>query len=115
MSPLPNSLILLTTLLFLSHLLYIECEPDNVQTLNTNPSHYSKFNPKIPPLRTLSSSKRFEGSSDLVNLKYHMGPVLSSPINIYLIWNQNNNDQVSEPWCWVHGGNYHKSCMLPKY
>ncbi|CAL0316688.1 unnamed protein product [Lupinus luteus] len=85
--PLPNSLILLTTLLFLSNLLYIECEADNnVQTLNTNPSHYSKFNPKIPPLRTLSSSKRFEGSSDLVNLKYHMGPVLSSPINIYLIW-----------------------------
>ncbi|XP_015940177.1 protein EXORDIUM-like 5 [Arachis duranensis] len=49
------------------------------QTLQTNPSF---FNPRVP----LSSSKRFEGSSDLVNLKYHMGPVLSSPINIYLIW-----------------------------
>ncbi|URE38930.1 hypothetical protein MUK42_07143 [Musa troglodytarum] len=34
----------------------------------------------------LSSSKRFEGSSDLVHLRYHMGPVLSSPINLYLIW-----------------------------
>lgn len=43
------------------------------------------FNPKLPP-KTLSSSKKFEGSSDLVNLRYHMGPVLSSPINIYLIW-----------------------------
>ncbi|KAL7082922.1 hypothetical protein ACP275_14G131300 [Erythranthe tilingii] len=35
---------------------------------------------------SLSASKRFEGSSNLVNLRYHMGPVLSSPINIYLIW-----------------------------
>ncbi|CAL9155152.1 protein EXORDIUM-like 5 [Musa acuminata AAA Group] len=34
----------------------------------------------------LSSSKRYEGSSDLVHLRYHMGPVLSSPINLYLIW-----------------------------
>ncbi|BAT94811.1 hypothetical protein VIGAN_08145100 [Vigna angularis var. angularis] len=53
------------------------------QTLNTNPT---LFNPQVPPLRTLSSSKRFEGSSEFVKLKYHMGPVLSSPINIYLIW-----------------------------
>ncbi|EXC60108.1 hypothetical protein L484_000690 [Morus notabilis] len=53
------------------------------QTLNTKPDI---FNPKLPP-RSLSSSKKFEGSSDLVNLRYHMGPVLSSsPINIYLIW-----------------------------
>lgn len=43
------------------------------------------LNPKLPP-KALSSSKKFEGSSDLVNLRYHMGPVLSSPINIYLIW-----------------------------
>lgn len=43
-------------------------------------------NPKLPP-PPLSSSKRFEGSSDLVHLRYHMGPVLSSsPIKIYLIW-----------------------------
>ncbi|KAK4745035.1 hypothetical protein SAY87_011347 [Trapa incisa] len=53
------------------------------QTLTTKPQH---FNPKLP-LRPLSSSKRFEGSSDLVHLRYHMGPVLSSSlINIYLIW-----------------------------
>ncbi|KAK5838177.1 hypothetical protein PVK06_006904 [Gossypium arboreum] len=54
------------------------------QTLNTQDAEF--FNPKLPP-RTLSSSKRFEGSSNLVDLRYHMGPVLSSsPINIYLIW-----------------------------
>ncbi|KAJ6822650.1 protein EXORDIUM-like 5 [Iris pallida] len=34
----------------------------------------------------LSASKRYEGSSDLIHLRYHMGPVLSSPINLYLIW-----------------------------
>ncbi|KAL0560899.1 hypothetical protein IC582_001316 [Cucumis melo] len=46
----------------------------------------SVHNPKLPP-PPLSSSKKFEGSSDLVNLRYHMGPVLSSsPINIYIIW-----------------------------
>lgn len=43
------------------------------------------FNPKLPP-KALSSSKKFEGSSDLVHLRYHMGPVSSSPISIYLIW-----------------------------
>ncbi|XP_073144389.1 protein EXORDIUM-like 5 [Henckelia pumila] len=43
------------------------------------------FNPQLPP-RSFAASKRYEGSSDLVNLRYHMGPVLSSPINIYLIW-----------------------------
>ena len=43
------------------------------------------INPRLP--KSLSSSKRFEGSSDLVKLKYHMGPVLSSsPIKVYIIW-----------------------------
>ncbi|XP_018811542.1 protein EXORDIUM-like 7 [Juglans regia] len=28
----------------------------------------------------------YEGSSDLVNLEYHMGPVLASPIKLYVIW-----------------------------
>ncbi|KAL3631628.1 Protein EXORDIUM-like 5 [Castilleja foliolosa] len=53
-----------------------------------NTKTYTAFNPQLPvqPLRSLSSSKKFEGSSNLVNLRYHMGPVLSSPINIYLIW-----------------------------
>ncbi|KAM7470989.1 hypothetical protein LguiA_009172 [Lonicera macranthoides] len=54
----------------------------NVQTLNAQPEYH---NPKLPP-RPLSTSKKFEGSSNLVNLRYHMGPVLSSPINIYIIW-----------------------------
>lgn len=31
-------------------------------------------------------SKNFEGSSDLIDLQYHMGPVLTSPINLYIIW-----------------------------
>ncbi|KAJ9178717.1 hypothetical protein P3X46_010577 [Hevea brasiliensis] len=57
--------------------------PPQLQALNTKPEY---INPKLPP-RTLSSSKKFEGSSDLVQLRYHMGPVLSSsPINMYLIW-----------------------------
>ncbi|KAF5727111.1 protein EXORDIUM-like 5 [Tripterygium wilfordii] len=54
------------------------------QTFNIKPESF--FNPKLPP-RTLSSNKKFEGSSNLVDLRYHMGPVLSSsPIKIYLIW-----------------------------
>ncbi|CAA0830749.1 Protein EXORDIUM-like 3 [Striga hermonthica] len=31
-------------------------------------------------------SKRFEGSSDLVHLDYHMGPVLTSEITVHPIW-----------------------------
>ncbi|OWM84023.1 protein EXORDIUM-like 5 [Punica granatum] len=60
-----------------------DASDQQLQTLSTKPQY---FNPKLP-LRPLSSSKRFEGSSDLVQLRYHMGPVLSSaPINVYLIW-----------------------------
>lgn len=33
-----------------------------------------------------NQGKNYEGSSDLVNLEYHMGPVLASPINLYVIW-----------------------------
>ncbi|KAK7278382.1 hypothetical protein RJT34_23410 [Clitoria ternatea] len=84
MSPLRNPLLFLS-LFLLVVLSTASPQQPQLQTLNPNPS---KFNPKIPipPLRTLSSSKRFEGSSEFVKLKYHMGPVLSSPINIYLIW-----------------------------
>ncbi|KAK5831203.1 protein EXORDIUM-like 7 [Gossypium arboreum] len=32
-----------------------------------------------------------QGSSDLANLVYHMGPVLSSPIKLYIIWYGNWN------------------------
>ncbi|KAB2601675.1 hypothetical protein D8674_002680 [Pyrus ussuriensis x Pyrus communis] len=33
-----------------------------------------------------NQAKNYEGSSDLVDLQYHMGPVLASPINLYVIW-----------------------------
>ncbi|KAH0658356.1 hypothetical protein KY289_027104 [Solanum tuberosum] len=33
-----------------------------------------------------SPSKKYEGSSDLIQLKYHMGPVLTANITIYPIW-----------------------------
>lgn len=32
------------------------------------------------------NSKKFEGSSDLVHLKYHMGPVLTTNITVHTIW-----------------------------
>lgn len=35
--------------------------------------------------------ENYEGSSDLVNLEYHMGPVLAYPINLYIIWYGNWN------------------------
>ncbi|XVE88453.1 hypothetical protein DITRI_Ditri19aG0070900 [Diplodiscus trichospermus] len=33
-----------------------------------------------------NQAENYEGSSDLVNLEYHMGPVLAAPINLYIIW-----------------------------
>lgn len=33
-----------------------------------------------------NQANNYEGSSDLVDLRYHMGPVLASPINLYIIW-----------------------------
>ncbi|KAG8385115.1 hypothetical protein BUALT_Bualt03G0008000 [Buddleja alternifolia] len=33
-----------------------------------------------------NQEKNYEGSSDFIDLKYHMGPVLASPINLYIIW-----------------------------
>ncbi|WCJ28492.1 EXORDIUM like 1 [Euphorbia peplus] len=43
----------------------------------------------------------YEGSSDLVDLQYHMGPVLSSPtINLYIIWyghwSQNHQNTIKD-------------------
>ncbi|XP_057528221.1 protein EXORDIUM-like 3 [Amaranthus tricolor] len=32
------------------------------------------------------SSKKFEGSSEFVDLKYHMGPVMTSSITVHIIW-----------------------------
>ncbi|XP_002994037.2 protein EXORDIUM-like 3 [Selaginella moellendorffii] len=34
----------------------------------------------------LESSKAFEGSSDYVHMKYHMGPVLSPKMHVYIVW-----------------------------
>ncbi|XWS16029.1 hypothetical protein CRYUN_Cryun34aG0051100 [Craigia yunnanensis] len=33
-----------------------------------------------------NQAENYEGSSDLVNLEYYMGPILASPINLYIIW-----------------------------
>ncbi|XP_047957384.1 protein EXORDIUM-like 7 [Salvia hispanica] len=38
------------------------------------------------PIFSFNQQKNHEGSSNLIDLKYHMGPVLTSPINIYIIW-----------------------------
>ncbi|KAJ7969300.1 Protein EXORDIUM-like [Quillaja saponaria] len=38
------------------------------------------------PWSQFNQAKNYEGSSDLVDLQYHMGPVLSAPINLYIIW-----------------------------
>ncbi|KAL5984308.1 Protein EXORDIUM-like 5 [Asimina triloba] len=48
--------------------------------------HHHAHPHRPPPPSALRASDKFEGSSNLVRLRYHMGPVLSSPINIYLIW-----------------------------
>ncbi|CAA7022005.1 unnamed protein product [Microthlaspi erraticum] len=68
-------------------------KPPAAQSLNVaSPvaaaAEFELVNPKLPPRSlSLASSKKYEGSSDLVHLRYHMGPVLSSaPINIYIIW-----------------------------
>ncbi|KAK9060946.1 hypothetical protein SSX86_018126 [Deinandra increscens subsp. villosa] len=34
----------------------------------------------------LGSNKKFEGSSEFVKLKYHMGPVLTENITVHIIW-----------------------------
>jgi hypothetical protein len=35
---------------------------------------------------TYGGSKKYEGSSEFVDLKYHMGPVLTANITIHTIW-----------------------------
>ncbi|KAF5745303.1 protein EXORDIUM-like 5 [Tripterygium wilfordii] len=76
--------ILLVTFIISSSSSSTTISSNKTHTFNIKPESF--FNPKFPP-RTLSSNKKFDGSSNLVDLRYHMGPVLSSsPINIYLIW-----------------------------
>lgn len=33
-----------------------------------------------------NQAENYEGSSDLLDLEYHMGPVLAAPIDLYIIW-----------------------------
>ncbi|GMY05281.1 protein EXORDIUM-like 5 [Fagus crenata] len=89
MSPLPSTppQYFFIPILLTIFLITLTNASTKTQTLNTNPNPQIQYtNPKLP-LKSFSSSKKFEGSSNLVHLRYHMGPVLSSsPINIYLIW-----------------------------
>ncbi|KAJ6869527.1 hypothetical protein NC651_034306 [Populus alba x Populus x berolinensis] len=47
-----------------------------------------------------NQAKNYEGSSDLVDLQYHMGPVLAGPVNLYIIWygrwNQNHQATIRD-------------------
>ncbi|KAK9129214.1 hypothetical protein Sjap_009701 [Stephania japonica] len=78
----------LTFLLFLSISTTTAAAKTSQTTTTTTTLELKKnyYNPKVAAPEALAASKRFEGSSNLVKLKYHMGPVLSSPIKIYLIW-----------------------------
>ncbi|KAI4973584.1 hypothetical protein ZWY2020_041365 [Hordeum vulgare] len=42
--------------------------------------------PPRDAVAALGASKKFEGSSDLVKLEYHMGPVLAADITVHPIW-----------------------------
>ncbi|KAL5977496.1 Protein EXORDIUM-like 7 [Asimina triloba] len=46
--------------------------------LTFSPAHVFSMQPR--------QVTNYEGSSELVDLVYHMGPVLASPINLYIIW-----------------------------
>ncbi|KAL5728106.1 Protein EXORDIUM-like 3 [Ranunculus cassubicifolius] len=45
--------------------------------------HQKKFNSTD---LSFGASKKFEGSSEFVHLRYHMGPVLTTNITVHLIW-----------------------------
>ncbi|CAL1405171.1 unnamed protein product [Linum trigynum] len=50
---------------------------------------YRPWPPTTHPNATdlaLGASKKFEGSSDFVHLRYHMGPVLTNNITVHVIW-----------------------------
>ncbi|KAJ0564720.1 putative protein EXORDIUM [Helianthus annuus] len=36
------------------------------------------------------ANKKYEGSSEFVKMKYHMGPVLTSNITVHIIWYSHN-------------------------
>jgi hypothetical protein len=64
-----------------SHLLLISCFCFSTALAALSWNQDKQFN----------QAKNYEGSSDLVDLQYHMGPVLASPINLYVIWYGNWN------------------------
>lgn len=74
---------LILALLFLASLLILleAASPFPYKQQAFKPRHGSSL-----PSSSITSSKRYEGSTDLIHLRYHMGPVLSSPVNLYIIW-----------------------------
>ncbi|MQM20509.1 hypothetical protein Taro_053532 [Colocasia esculenta] len=84
-----SMLLLLSFLLFSSLVHSHRPDPSPVQTPNEQQLPSWRLRAARAGLSAdsgLAASKRYEGSSDLVHLRYHMGPVLSSPLSIYLIW-----------------------------
>ncbi|XP_071706762.1 protein EXORDIUM-like 3 [Rutidosis leptorrhynchoides] len=72
-SPAPSSLLTLTALLFLFITLTTAYRPWPTQNTNITELQFG-------------INKKYEGSSDLIKLKYHMGPVLTANMTIHIIW-----------------------------
>ncbi|KAI5066077.1 hypothetical protein GOP47_0018701 [Adiantum capillus-veneris] len=53
---------------------------------NPSPHEAASFMQRHQHPHNDSGSKRFEGSSPFVHMQYHMGPVLTSSIRVYIIW-----------------------------
>ncbi|XP_059657989.1 protein EXORDIUM-like 7 [Cornus florida] len=49
-------------------------------------SCFSSLSLSFDQSQRFNQANNYEGSSDLVDLQYHMGPVLAAPINLYIIW-----------------------------
>ncbi|KAJ7236759.1 hypothetical protein O6H91_23G020600 [Diphasiastrum complanatum] len=47
---------------------------------------WPKISDEAPSVDAFTESKAFEGSSPFVNMQYHMGPVLSPTIQVYITW-----------------------------
>ncbi|XP_047328206.1 protein EXORDIUM-like 3 [Impatiens glandulifera] len=56
--------------------------PESIQ--GWRPSPHQIANATAP--NDIGVSKKYEGSSDFVHLKYHMGPVLTENITVHIIW-----------------------------
>ncbi|MCO5605559.1 hypothetical protein L7F22_059742 [Adiantum nelumboides] len=53
---------------------------------NPSPHEAASFMQRHRHPQNESGSKRFEGSSPFVQMHYHMGPVLTTSIRVYIIW-----------------------------